>query len=76
MNFNDALGIIGLVAIAALSFFIGRMTAFIIHARAAERRERCLPRYTTAGRLPLNPELWDGKNALDRAEAASREVAG
>jgi hypothetical protein len=73
MNLHDALGIVGLLACAALLFFAGMLARLIFRARAAERRERALPKFA-AGRLPLNPALWDGKNALDRADAASREV--
>lgn len=70
MTLTSALFALGLFTIAALSLAMLGMIYLSIRLRAAERRERAIP----PGPRSLNPELWDGKAALDRAEAASREV--
>lgn len=70
MSIQSALIFLGLFTIAALSCAVLGMIYLSFRIRAAERRERAIP----PGPRSLNPELWDGKNALDRAEEASKGV--
>lgn len=65
-----ALLILGLLTIGAVALAFLGMLLLRFRLRATDTRQRALP----AGRPPLSPALWDGKAALDRAEAAAREV--
>lgn len=73
MTPQHALLFLGLFTIGAVALcFAALAWMHFTRAQAALIRERALP----PGKKPLNPELWDGKAALDRARAAADEVHG
>lgn len=70
MTIHSALILLGSFCAVALLGVCAAMILLRIQLRSPRTRERALP----MGRQPVNPALWEGKAAFDRAESASREV--